>query len=81
MKKPFGRGPTTLLRGVLLTIVANYLQSWDDPPSTPVILVESASSFFVGSKKSSFFAYIFTSNQHTNIRTQKNFTQPNYYNS
>ena len=73
MKRPFGRGPTTLLRGVLLTIVANYLQSWDDPPSKPMILVESASSLFIcllGPRSRRLFAYIFTPNQDTNIRTQ-----------
>ena len=33
MKKPFGRGPTTLLKGCLLTIVINHLLNHLGPGS------------------------------------------------
>ena len=37
MKRPFARGPTTLLRGLMITMVINDLRpSWDDPPSSSV---------------------------------------------
>ena len=33
--RPFGRGPTTLLRGLTITMVISHVsESWDDPPST-----------------------------------------------
>ena len=34
MKRPFVRGPTTLLRTLTITMVINHVsKSWDDPPS------------------------------------------------
>ena len=35
IKRPFGRGPTTLLRGLTITMVINHLQVLGDPPSSP----------------------------------------------
>ena len=38
--RPFGRGPTTLLRGLTITVVINHLRpSWDDPPSVCFFVV------------------------------------------
>ena len=41
MNRPFGRGPTTLLRGLTITMVINHLRlSWDDPPSSHFVGIQ-----------------------------------------
>ena len=53
MNRPFGRGPTTPLRRLTITMVINHVsKSWDDPPST----VSLASLLIIARLRSNSFA-------------------------
>ena len=51
--RPFGRGPTTLLRGRTLTMVTK----WDDPPSVNPLCFLHFSRFFKASLKPNLFLH------------------------
>ena len=46
--KPFGRGPTTLLRELTITMVINHVSEfWDDPPSRGTRMSQEVSKWLV----------------------------------